>query len=252
MAVTQEYLSLQGSSHLAKNVNGVPVALRELGNQTSVQLKISTDSFDIKESKTGKRGTIKTVVKERHIELEMKLDEQKRADIALAFQAEPVKTEGKPVVDEKLTTLKVGEEAKLGGFNLSELGIKDSTQGGAITLEKGVHYEADLQAGVVKLLKTDGITQPLLASYTVGATESNVFFSLPDGVDYYYLFKGINSLDNRRVMVELWKFQPVVDSTLDLINDELGEITIKGSANLSESQSSDPTLGAFGRIVYLD
>lgn len=252
MAVTQEYLSLQGSSHLAKNIDGKPVAMRELGNQTSVQLKISTDTFDIKESKTGKRGTVKTITKERNIELEMKLDEQKREDIALAFQAEPIKTDGKPVVDEPITTLKAGQEAKLGGFNLSELTVKDSASGGAVTLEKGVHYDADLQAGTIKLLKEDGITQPLLASYTVGATESSVFFSLPDGADYYYLFKGINSLDNRRVMVELWNFQPKVESTLDLINDELGEITIKGNANLSESQSEDPTLGAFGRIVYLD
>ena len=53
MAVTQEYLSLQGSSHLAKIVDGKPVAMRELGNQTSVQLKISTETFPINETKTG-------------------------------------------------------------------------------------------------------------------------------------------------------------------------------------------------------
>lgn len=252
MAVTQEYLSLQGTSYLAKNVNGKPVAMRELGNQTSVQLKISTDTFDISETKTGKRGTVKTVVKGRTIELEMKLDESKREDIALAFQAEPVKTSGRSVKAEALPTLKVGEKVKLSGFNLSELTIKDSTVSQAVTLEQGVHYEADLKAGTVTLLTDVGITQPLLADFTEGAVESSVFFTLPDGADYTYFFDGVNSLDNKRVVVELWKFQPTVDSTLDLINDELGELTIKGKANLDSSKASDPRLGAFGRISYLD
>lgn len=248
MAITQEYLSLQGSSHLAKNVDGKPTILRELGNQTSVQLKISTDTFDISETKTGKRGTVKTITKARTIELEMKLDEQKRDDIALAFQAEALQTQGRQVTDESLAELKVGQEVKLSGFNLDNLTIKDSTQA---TLDKGVDYEADLMAGTVKLLKENS-NQPLLASFGEGTTTSNVFFTLPDGADYYYLFKGINSLDNRRIMVELWKFQPVVDSTLDLINDELGELTIKGNANLDSDKADDPKLGAFGRIVYLD
>lgn len=249
MAVTEEYLSLQGASYLAKNVDGRPVALRELGNQKSVQLRISTDSFDIKETKTGKRGKIKTVVKERNIELEMQLDEQKRDDIALAFQAEPIKTQGRSVADEALPTLKANDEFKLSGFNLSALSVKDSA---GVTLDLGVHYSVDLQAGVLTLLKTDNLSQPLLVSYTEGEVESSVFFTLPDGADYYYLFKGINSLDNKRVMLELWKFQPKVDSTMDLINDELGELTISGNANLDNSKIQDPKLGAFGRLVYLD
>lgn len=252
MAVTQEYLSLQGSSHLAKIVDGKPVAMRELGNQTSVQLKISTETFPINETKTGKRGTIKTVTKSRDIELELKLDEQKREDIALAFQAEPLKTSGRTITDEVLPTLKVGDDAKLEGFNVSQLTITDSTPSTPKTLVLNTDYSVELEAGMVKLLKTDGITQPLKASYTEGDIESNVFFTLPDGAEYRYLFKGINSLDNKRVMVELWKFQPVVDSTLDLINDELGELSIKGKANLDNDKSQDPKLGAFGRIVYLD
>ena len=251
MAVTQEYLSLQGASYLAKNVDGKPVALREIGNQTSVQLKISTDSFQIKETKTGKRGTVKTVTKARVIELEMKLDEQKREDIALAFQAEPLKTSGKQVTAFALPTMTDGQEVKLDGFNLSALTAKDSTTGTPVALELGKHYTADLKAGTLKLLSNENITQPILVSYTEGEVESNVFFTLPDGIDYYYLFKGVNSLDNKPILVELWNFQPAVDTTMDLINDELGELTIKGQVNLNASKSEDPKLGAFGRIVYI-
>lgn len=251
MAVTQEYLSLQGTSYLARNTDGKRGVLRELGNQTSVQLSISSDTFDIKESKTGKRGTVKTITKERSVEIELKLDEQKREDIALAFQAESLQVKGKKVSDSPIT-LKVGETVKLDGFNLQELTVKDSKTSTPTNLTEGEHYKVDKQAGTITLLKDDSLVMPLLVSYTEGNNVSSVLFSLPDGVDYYYLFNGVNSLDNKRVMVELWNFQPAVDTKMDLINDELGEIVIKGKAHSNANNGDDPKLGAFGRIVYVD
>ena len=39
---------------------------------------------------------------------------------------------------------------------------------------------------------------------------------------------------------------------MDFINEETGEISIKGSALADATKQQDEKLGGFGRIVYLD
>lgn len=249
MATTQEYLSLQGSSHLAKNVDGRATVLRELGNQVSVNLKIETDSFAIKETKTGVRAEVMQITKERTVSLEMKFDEQKKDDIALAFGADSVSFNGKQTTDEPISTLKNGDEIKLNGFNLSDLTVTDN-QGQTLAVDS--NYTADLKMGVFKLIDIASFEQPLKATYTEGNVTASVLFTLPDGVDYYYLFKGINTIDNKHIALELWRFKPTVNTDMAFINEEIGELTISGKALADATRQKDPKLGAFGRIVYLD
>lgn len=246
-----EFLSLQGSSNIARNIDGKATILRELGNQTSVKLAIESETYERKETKSGKRQKVFEQSKSRGVTLEVTLDEQKRDDIALAFQAENVITGSKQVTGEKITTLKAGDQIKLEGFNLTSVTVKDSTSSGAKTLNEGEHYLLDKDYGILTLVSTDGITQPLSVDYMQGDVSSTVLFSLPDDAEYYYLFKGINSIDNKKISVELWRFKPSVGGEMELINEETGEITIKGSALADTNRQSDPKLGGFGRIVYL-
>ena len=246
-----DYLSLQGSSHLALNVGGKATVLREMGNQTAVEMSISSETYERFETKSGKRQKVLEQTKARSVNLSITLDEQKREDVALAMQAEIVQSTGKTVTGETLFTLKAGDEIKLGGFNLTNVVVKDSTAS-PVTLVEGEHYTLDAAYGTLKLLSTDGITQPLKVDYTEGNVASSVLFTLPDGADYYFLFKGVNSIDNKRLSVELWRFKPSVDGSLQLINDETGELTVTGSALADNTKQQDPKLGGFGRLVYLD
>lgn len=104
-----------------------PLPYAKSATKPAFSLKSARIRFKSKKTKTGKRGTVKTVTKVFAIELEMKLDEQKREDIALAFQAEPLKTSGKQVTASAPPTMTDGQEVKLDGFNLSALTAKDST-----------------------------------------------------------------------------------------------------------------------------
>ncbi len=249
MSENYEFLSLQGSSHLARNINGKATVLRELGNQTSCKLSISSETTTLKETKTGKRQDALVLTKSRSVNLEIVMDERKRDDIALAFQAESIKTTGGTITDKVLDELQAGDEIKLDGINLTDVVITDKN---STTLNEGEHYELDADYGTIKLLKTEGLTQPLKCSYTQGDTTSTVLFSLPDNAEYYYLFKGINSIDDKRLMVEIWRFKPSVDGELELINDEVGQISVKGSALADTTKQQDAKLGGLGRIVYLD
>lgn len=250
--MSYEFLSLQGKANLARNIDGKPTVLKELGNLTSLNIAISRDEIDVFDTKTGLREKVLGIPKNGVVSVEMTLNEQTKHDVALAFSAEVVETQGKAVVDKLIDgvgTLKVGDKVKLSGLNLSNLIIKDSANK---TLDSNVHYEEDLKFGLITILSLDDVQQPLKASFTEGKTSTSVFFSLPKNADYYFLFEGINSIDNRKLAVELWKFQPKTDGNMGFINEELGEIQIKGSCLADKRKQSDPVMGGLGRIVYLD
>lgn len=252
MSVTQEYLSLQGATHLARNVVGGAKILRELGNQTQLNLSIESEKFERYETKSGKRQKIYEQNTTRGVMLEMTLDEQKREDVALAFQAKMDSTQAEAVSDSVITdTLKVGDEIKLDGFNVTDVVVTDSTAT-PVNAVLGQHYSVDEKYGTITILDLDGLTQPLKASYMTGETETTVLFTLPDDAEYYLLFKGINSANDKRLALELWRFKPEVQGAMDFINEETGEISINGSALADSTNISDPKLGGFGRIVYID
>ena len=119
-----EFLSLQGASHLAHNLPDGTKILRELVNQTSVKLTISSETFARYESKSGKRQKVGEWTKARDVELEITMDEQKQEDIALAFQAEIKAIATSNIQDKNLGIgLKVGNTIKLDGFNIDDLMI---------------------------------------------------------------------------------------------------------------------------------
>ncbi len=250
--MSYEFLSLQGATHLARNIDGQAKILRELGNQTQLRLSIESDKMEKYETKTGKRQKVFEMTKTRGVNLEMVLDEQKREDIALAFQAQMNTTQAESVADSAIgDTLAVGDVVKLEGFNLTDIVITDSTSS-PVTASEGTHYEVNEQYGTIKILSLDGLTQPLKASYMTGETETTVLFTLPDDAEYYMLFEGINSTNDKRLALELWRFKPEVQGEMDFINEETGEISINGSALADPQKNNDPKLGGFGRIVYLD
>lgn len=248
-----EFLSLQGATHLARTLPGQAKILRELGNQTQLKLSIESEKMEKYETKTGKRQKVFEMTKTRGVNIEMVLDEQKREDIALAFQAAMNSTQAEAITDAAINgTLKVGDKIKLDGFNLTDVVLKDSTSGAAVTAVAGQHYAVDLKYGTVEILDLGGLTQPLIATYQTGETETTVLFTLPDDAEYYLLFEGINSTNDKRLALEIWRFKPEVQGEMDFINEETGEVSINGSALADPAKNTDPKLGGFGRIVYLD
>ncbi len=246
-----EFLSLQGKASLARNIDGKTAVLTELGNLTDLTLGIATETTKIKETKTGQRQDVLEIGKSKEVSVEMTLNEQTRHDVALAFSAEVFGTQGKVVFEHELNTgtLKVGDKVKLGGFNLSELVIKGND---GTTLELGKHYTADLKYGTFHIVSLDGVLQPLKASFKEGDIQSSVMFSLPANAEYYFLFEGINSIDNNKLAVELWRFKPSANGNMGFINEEIGELQIKGICLADTKKQEDAKLGGFGRIVYLD
>jgi hypothetical protein len=105
-----------------------------------------------------------------------------------------------------------------GKRKVSSLVITDSA-GSPGTLTLGTHYEADADAGVIKILSVGSFVQPFKAAGTEAAgTQLNIFQSQPalQGMR----FKGINLADSNDVkVVDFGKVQIAPATSWTLLND---------------------------------
>lgn len=248
----EDYRSLQGTLMIARIVDGKRTTIRELGNQTSVELNVSTESTTIKETKSGKRADAKKLTTGRTVELSATTNELKPEDVALAFGAELVAKGAVTVTDEVITTVADGENAKLNGVNISDLVITDST-GTPGTLVEGTNYTLDADYGLVSFIDVASFTAPFKASYTEGSTSIAEFFSMPDDAEYYVFFKGVDSLGGNPLAFELYKYSPQTDNAMQFINEEVGELSFGGTALIAKDQvqSDGSSLDGYGRIINI-
>jgi hypothetical protein len=101
---------------------------------------------------------------------------------------------------------------------VSSLVITDST-GSPVTAALGTHYDADPDAGMIKIKDLTGLTQPLKASGTEAAgTQINIFQGQPplQGLR----FKGIDLANNNDIKVVEWgKIMISPAASWGLLND---------------------------------
>lgn len=248
----EHFKSLQGSLMIARIVDGKRTTIRELGNQTSVELSVSTESTTIKETKTGKRADAKILTTGRTVELSATTNELVPADVALAFGAELIAKGSNTVVDEVIATALAGESIKLNGVNVSALTITDST-GVPGTLIEGTNYTLDADYGVVTFKDLASFTGPYKASYAEGAITVSEFFSMPDNAEYYVFFKGVDAFGGDPMSFELYRYSPKTDNSMQFINEEVGELTFGGTALIVQDQvqSDGSLLDGYGRIINI-
>lgn len=246
----EHFKSLQGSLMIARIVDGKRTTIRELGNQTSVELNVTTEDITVKETKSGKRADAKTMVTGRTVELSATTNELVPADVALAFGAELIKKGTNTVTDEVLATALEGESVKLNGLNVSDLTITDSASG---SLVEGEHYTLDADYGLITFTDTATFTAPFTASYTEGEIGVSEFFSMPDNAEYYVFFKGVDAFGGDPISFELYRYSPKTDNSMQFINEEVGELSFGGKALIVQDhvQSDGSLLDGYGRIINI-
>lgn len=249
-ARNEHFKSLQGSLMIARIVDDKRTTIRELGNQTSVELSVSTDSVTVKETKSGKRADAKTLTTGRTVELTATTNELVPEDVALAFGAELVTQGSNTVVDELLATVVAGESVKLNGVNVSALNITDSA---STPLVEDTNYTLDADYGVITFNDITAFTGPFKASYTEGEISVSELFSMPDNAEYYVFFKGVDAFGGDPMSFELYRYSPTVDNSMQFINDEVGELTFGGKALIVQDQvqSDNSLLDGYGRIINI-
>ncbi|HET7300230.1 MAG TPA: hypothetical protein VFJ01_06205 [Oleiagrimonas sp.] len=245
--------SFQGKVYLGRRgSDGKPEALRWVGDASQLQIQLSTDTEERQESWSGKRLTSVRLTKSTKAEFTLTLNDFSVGNLALALGAtEQDVATGTVTAESFPASLEVGDIVALDHRDVSDVVISDSTSGTPATLVEGTDYAIESAAGgLIKVLSlgTTPYTQPFTAAYSYAATARLPLFTAGASSERYILLDGLNTVDQTRARVRLYRgsFDPA--SQLDLITDSLSSLEMKGSVLFDQVNAADANLGGFGRI----
>lgn len=246
------YASFQGRTFLSeRDAQGLPIHTREPGNATALSLALKTDVLEHYESMSGNRSLDLRMVKQKSATVTLTVEEFTPDNLALALYGNIVQQPTGTVTAEPITgTTPATGPVFLAQQSVSNLVLTDSatTQ---TTLVDGTHYTADPRFGRVHLLNVTGLTGPIKAAYSYGASSQISIFTQPLP-ERHLRFEGVNTAaGNKPVLVELYRvaFDPL--KQLDFISDDLNKFELEGSLLADASKPIDAVLGQFGRIVQI-
>lgn len=253
------YFSGQGKVYLAPRnlTTGQPINFMHVGNVPELNLELSSDTVEHKESRSGLRVVDKIITTMQKIALNLTLEEFNAANFQKAVYGTPQAITGATIFStpEVLPTgLVVGDYVRLQHGNVTTLVLKDNT-GSPVTLVLGTHYEiTNALTGMIKILSVAGLTQTtgITATYVYGNSKGVSMFTAPRK-EFWLRFDGLNTAEGSvPVIVDLYKVTLNPTSSMQLISDEISKFPLAGFALYDALQSSGNIGGQFGFIDFLD
>lgn len=242
--------SRQGAIYIAETLgDGKRGDARWIGDTGKVNVSISEDLETRKENYTGQRGTSSVLRTGLDVSVELNLRYADAENLAMGLHGKLKIVEGGTVSGEVFPETSAGRMIILNHGAISDLRITDST-GQALT--ENQHYRIRSEkGGVIEILDLASFQQPLKANYAYSGSKNLSVLTLKPKPVYLFV-DGVNTVDNSRDRVHLYKveFQPL--SNLGLIDESLGEITLNGKCLVDTVNQLDPDLGGYGLIEQLN
>ena len=235
------YYSGQGSLYVAKRnaTTGKPEGFIAVGNVPELTLDIEITKFEHKESESGARLLDLTVVKEKKGKFKFKLENLSLDNLAMGLFGETATVAGGTVVTGTPESIAIPMGAKSLRFPLahpdvSTVVVKDSTNVTTYTL--GTDYSVDAKNGVIILPVNGAIVTAagsaatsIKVSYAYASYTNMEAFTSSAAPERWLRFEGMNTIDNSRVVIDLYKAQFDPLTSYALINDEIGSVDMAGS-----------------------
>ena len=243
----------QGIVYAAERLStGKPGRLQDLGNCTSFKLDLKTDVMKVSESRSGNRLPYARIGKGNESEVALTITDFLLDNLGLGLYGTKITKAAGTVTGEVLPTgLVAGDRIQLANPKVSSVVLKDSAATPA-TLTAATHYNADLDPGHISIVDVGSFTQPFKADYSYASSKKlGAFAASPS--EKMLILEGVNTADNwRRVRITV--FRVVLDpiTGLDLINDDLAKLELKGSALYDPLRATSDPLGQFLSYEYLD
>ncbi len=251
MSEFQGLFSLQGYLRVAPILaDGSFGALRWMGNVPEATLQLNTDATDKSESYSGQRLQIGRLTTSTTAAFNYTLDYWSASNLALAFNASAQDIAASTVTSEVFPDdLVAGDLVRLSHPFVSGLTITDSAAtpvsvpAANVVLDPTAH-----SANVAKVIDPGAFTQPFKAAYSYEAARNLVLFSRP-GAAVYLQFDGVDTENDRPVLIELWKVRHNPVAELSLINAEYGNLAMTSAVLFDPTRDADASLGGFGRML---
>lgn len=235
------YYSGQGSLYVAKRnaTTGKPEGFIAVGNVPELTLDIEVDKFEHKESESGSRLLDLTVVKEKKGKFKFKLENLDLNNLAIGLFGTSTEVAGGTVAAGSPETIAIPMGAKSMRFPLanpkvSSVVVKDNT--GVTTYVENTDYTVDTANGVIILPATGAIVTAagsaainIKVSYTYAAYKNLEAFTQAAAPERFLRFEGLNTIDDSRVIIDLYRAQFDPMTGYSVINDELGAVDMGGN-----------------------
>lgn len=245
MALTNYYYSGQGSLMAAVRdpLTGKPMGFERIGNVPELTLDIEVTNFEHKESETGARGLDLIINKERKGKFSFKIESITLKNLALGLMGASSTVAGGSVTDENVKVY-LGMRTPLAHPDVSAVSITID----ATPLVEGTDYTLDAANGVIiwPAAATANVTagDTAVVDYTYGGYEQLDAFTQSNANERYLRFEGLNTVDDSRVIVDLYRCQFDPLTGYGLINEELAQIDVTGSL------LADPFITASGKSKF--
>lgn len=247
------YFSGQGIAYVAaRDANGKPQKLIDLGDAAECKIAMKTETMDVNESRSGQRLLAKRVPKAKSADLSLTLKEHQLENLALgAYGTVTTKASGTVTGEALPSALVAGDRVALANAKVSAVVLKDSA-GTPATLVAGTNYTVDADAGHIVIVNPAAFTQPFKADYSYGGSKKLGAFTQPSP-ERWIQFEGVNTADNNR-RVRVCIFKVVLDpfDELGLIHEEMSKLTLKGAVLMDDKRLSTDPLGQFFSYEYMD
>lgn len=246
-----QYLLGQGKVYIAaRDAAGKPKALRWLGDVSAAKVGLKVTKADQKESYSGQRSTVKSIVVGKEATLDLTLQEVSKDNLSLALSGKSTSLPSGSVTAEVLPAdIVSGDRVSLKYPKVSTVVITDSATT-PVTLDPA-KYDVDADFGAITFKDITSVTQPLKVAYTHAALESVSMFSAQQS-DVFIRYEGINLAEGGTpIVVELYKVNPEPLKDLALITDKFADMTISSAVLIDTNKPADGELGQFGRIIQV-
>lgn len=235
---TNKYYSGQGSLYVAERdaLTGKAKHFLPVGNVPELSLSIETTQFEHKESESGNRLIDLVLTTEKRGTFTFLVENLNMRNLALGFWGEDITVtagtgvEDTVIVEEGLS----GVRLALTHPKVSNVVVKD-TATGLVTYVAGDDYTVDADNGVITIVPGGDIaTAAASDDFSLEVTYDHAQYIRMDAFtnvvapERWLRFEGINTVDGKKVIVDIFRaqFSPLTD--YGLINEELGSGSLSG------------------------
>ena len=224
------YYSGQGSLYVAARDTdtGLPLGFTRVGNIPKLTVDIEIDKFEHKESESGQRLIDLTIIKEKKGTFNFTLENLSIANLVLGLWGEQSAVTGAAITNEAVTA-HLGKRTALKHLQISAVTVTDVA--GTTTYTVDTDYVIDAANGALDIPTDSTIAEgeTIHVDYTHAAYTDLQAFTQTTPPERFLRFEGINTVDDKPVIVELFRavFDPLTG--YELINEELGSLEMRGN-----------------------
>jgi hypothetical protein len=249
------YYSGQGTLYVAERdgTTGAPLGFTSIGNVPNLEISVEITKYEHKESMSGNRAVDLTIIQEKKGTFTMTMEDMNPNNLAMVFWGATTAVTAGTVATAEEVVAYVGKSTPMAHVAVSTVVVKDDAD--TITYEFGTSLDdvdslngwVDEGSGTVHVFTTavqtaNGAAANIADEDVLHVTYAYAAATEIDGftvtsMERWMRFIGLNTIDGKTVVIDMFKCQLDPLKGYGLINEELASIEVTGSLLYDDKQT---------------